>query len=485
MTEQRPSRILVVEDDEAHGEALRLALETDGHQVEGAKDAESALDRLRAREFDLVVSDLVLGRQDGLSLLREARRLDPELSVFLITGHGSVETAVAAMREGAADFLAKPVNIVELRTRVGRELEKRRLSEDNRRLRAQLDQRFGLEGLIGNSPAMQEVFETIRQAGPTDATVLLLGESGTGKEMVAQALHRLSPRSKKRFVAINCAALTETLIESELFGHVKGAYTGAQTAKEGKFEFAKGGTLFLDEIGDMPLSTQTKLLRVLEQRKVTPVGANEEREVDVRIIAATNRDLEARVREGRFREDLFYRLAVITVDLPPLRNRLQDLPLLVHHFQEEFSNKHRKEIHAIQPEVMDSFRHHVWPGNVRELRNVVETMVVLDRNGELGREDLPRHLLRREALPAAVPIDPEESASGIGMDAAPKEVAEAGGEAGGGQVEAWLVGKTLAEVEEELIRATLVKLEGNRAKAAKALGMGERTLYRKIKEFGL
>ncbi len=459
-----PARVLIVEDDAAHAEALREALEGEGLEVEVAHDADSGLDRLRARPFQVVLTDLRLGPRDGLELLREARRLDPELSVFLITGHGSLETAVQAMREGAADYLAKPVNLVELRTRVARELEKRRLAEDNRELRAALDDRFGLEGLIGNSPAMLVILNTIRQVGPTDATVLLLGESGTGKEMVARAIHRLSPRSSRRFVAINCAALTETLIESELFGHVKGAFTGAQGAKQGKFEYAQGGTLFLDEIGDMPQPTQAKLLRVLEERTVTPVGSNEERPVDVRIIAATNRDLLQRVREGSFREDLYYRLAVVTLDLPPLRERMEDLPLLAKHFVEECGRRHRKEVRGLSEEVLSLFRAYPWPGNVRELRNAIESMVVLDRDGELGADDLPPQL--RGLLPRS-----REEGAGPAAEAPAVDPVRA------------LVGKTLAEVEKELILATLEKVGGNRQKAARMLKIGERTLYRKLKEY--
>ncbi|HEX9794210.1 MAG TPA: sigma-54 dependent transcriptional regulator [Planctomycetota bacterium] len=471
--QEKSARLLVVEDDEAHAEALRVALESDGRLVEVADSVDSALDRLRARDFDLVLTDLVLGARDGLDLLREARRLDPELSVFLITGQGSVETAVRAMRDGAADYLAKPVNIVELRTRVARELEKRALSADNRELRAELERRQGLEGMIGNAPAMQQVYDLVRQAAPTDATVLLLGESGTGKEMIAQALHRLSPRSRRRFVAINCAALTESLIESELFGHVKGAFTGAQSAKEGKFEYARGGTLFLDEIGDMPPSTQAKLLRVLEQRKVVPVGANEEREVDIRILAATNRDLAARVRAGEFREDLFYRLAVLTIELPPLRERVEDIPLLAHHFRAEFAAKHGKELRGIAAAALDLLRAHPWPGNVREFRNVLETMAVLDRDGELGLDDLPAGLRDRPAPAAAAVVSPAESM------AAGDVPAPAGAEG------YRLLGHSLAEVERDLIAATLEEVAGNRQRAATMLGMGERTLYRKIKEYGL
>jgi two-component system, NtrC family, response regulator HydG len=490
------ARILVVEDDQPHAEALEAVLESEGYEVERADSTEAALDRLRARSFDVVLTDLILGERDGLELLREARRMLPELSVFLITGHASVETAVSAMREGAADYLTKPVNAAELRARVARELEKRKLAEDNQALRAELDHRFGLEGLVGNAPAIRRVYEMVRQAGPTDATVMLLGESGTGKELIARACHRLSPRSKRRFVAINCAALSDTLIESELFGHVKGAFTGAHATKEGKFRYAHGGTLFLDEIGDMPLSTQAKLLRVLEEGRVTPVGADESEEVDVRIVAATNLDLLNRVQEGRFRQDLYYRLAVVPIELPPLRERLEDIPLLCDFFRRDFAEKHGKQVDAIHDDVIERFRGHSWPGNVRELRNAIETMVVLDRDGELGLEDLPpglRHNERRSAgsqapggarLPAPTPgpVAAPSPALAAPPSAPPREITE---ESSLHRDAPQLAGKTLRDVEAELIRQTLTACQGNRQKAAELLGMGERTLYRKIKEYDL
>jgi two-component system response regulator HydG len=460
-------RILVVEDDQAHAEALQLALEAEGYEVECAEETEAALDRLRVREFDLVLTDLVLGERDGLELLREARRMLPDLSVFLITGHGSIETAVRAMREGAADYLTKPVNLAELRTRVVRELEKRALAADNLALRAELDSRYGLEGIIGNSQSIRTVFELVRQVGPTNATVLVLGESGTGKELIARACHQLSSRKKRRFVAINCAAMTDTLIESELFGHVKGAFTGANTHKDGKFQFADGGTLFLDEIGDMPLATQAKLLRVLEEGEVTPVGANEPIKVDVRIVAATNQDLMKRVESGKFRQDLYYRLAVVSVLLPALKDRQEDFALLADHFRQQFSEKHQKDVSVVRDNVLVRFRAHPWPGNVRELRNAIETMVVLDRDGELGLDDLPI-ALREGTGEVSLPANPMEN----GLHA-PSEPSYQ------------LVGKSLSEVERDLILETLDAMAGNRQKAAEKLGIGERTLYRKIKEYGL
>jgi len=467
-------RILVVEDDPAHAEALQLALETERCVVEIAGEVGAALDRLRARHFDLVLTDLKLGAESGLDLLQKVRKDHPSLSVILITGHGSVETAVGAMRAGAADYLTKPVNLEELRARVRRELDNRRLAEDVRELRAALDKRYGLEGLIGGSAAMHRVFDLVRQAGRTEATVLILGESGTGKELIARGLHRLSPRAANRFVAINCAALTESLIESELFGHVKGAFTGAHENKEGKFEYAHGGTLFLDEIGDMPLATQAKLLRVLENREVVPVGANAPRPVDVRILAATNRDLKARVREGKFREDLFWRLAVVMVEMPPLRERIEDLPLLAEHFLRQFRETHHKQVRGLEEPVMRRLRAHGWPGNVREFRNTLETMVVLDQDGMLGVEDLPVALRdlapQADAAPAVVTASVAAEPVSATSENAPRYT---------------LQGKTMAVVERDLIAVTLEAVGGNRQRAAERLGMGERTLYRKIKEFGL
>ena len=473
------ARLLVVDDDRNHAEAMQMALERDGYVVEIADTFQAAMDRFPIRKYDVVLTDLMLGDGNGLDLLKEIRERRPEVSVFLITGYGSVETAVEAMQVGAADYLTKPVNLAELRTRVERELEKQRLAEDNQELRKALNRRFGLEGMIGNAPGMVRVFDLLRQVGPTDATVLVLGESGTGKELIASALHRLSPRSKRRFVAVNCAALTESLIESELFGHTKGAFTGAHEGKEGKFEFADGGTIFLDEIGDMPLSTQGKLLRVLENREVVPVGANASRPIDVRIVAATNRDLKERIAKGEFREDLYYRLAVVEVETPALRDRLEDLPLLVDHFMHAFAERHGKTIPSISEDLLFVLRAHSWPGNVRELRNAVETMVVLDTDGSLGVEDLPlmlrdlepvvmppvEALLESDSLEQAeVPLDNEDSMASSNAPYPP-------------------IGKTLEQVEQDMILGTLEALEGNRQKAAKQLGIGERTLYRKIKGY--
>jgi len=456
LSPERPTRVLIVDDDEGHAEALSEGLEVEGAVCTLAHSGAEGIAHLSEQTFDAVLTDLVMPDRSGMDVLREATRLQPDAAVLLVTGHESVRTAVEAMREGASDYLAKPVDLAELRARLARAVESVRLKRTNVELQRLLVERFGFEGIIGQSPPMQRVFDVLGQVSGTNATVLLLGESGTGKELAARAIHTNSPRAKKPFVAVNCAALSEELIESELFGHVKGAFTGAIASKEGRFVYADGGTLFLDEVGDMPLSTQAKLLRVLEMREVVPVGGNAPVKVDVRLVSATNRDLEAMVREGNFREDLLYRLKVVTLRLPSLRDRRADLPLLVDHFVQEFARTHHRTIRGITPEARTVLSRHDWPGNVRELRNVIENMVVLAHGDVLGVEDMPDSI--RVHTPGA-----------------------ARGAGGGFE----LAGHSLAEVEKALIEANLALCEGNREKTAKLLGMGERTLYRKLKEYGL
>ncbi|MCK6448608.1 MAG: sigma-54 dependent transcriptional regulator [Planctomycetes bacterium] len=451
-------RVLIIDDDQAHAEALSDGLEVDGYACTIEHSGEKGIERASEQSFDAILTDLVMRDRSGLDVLQEARRLQPDSAVIMITGHGSVENAVDAMRLGAQDYLLKPVNIAELRTRLERALETVRLRRTNLELRRQLDKRFGFEGILGSSREMQRVFDILRQVSPTNATVLILGESGTGKELVARALHENSPRKDSRFVAVNCAALSEGLIESELFGHVKGAFTGAVAHKEGQIVHADGGTLFLDEVGDMPLLTQAKLLRVLESREVVPVGGNSPRKVDIRLIAATNRDLRAMAKEGKFREDLLFRLQVVTIELPPLRSRTGDIPLLVDHFVAELAEQHGRNVRGIAPEARAALARHPWPGNVRELRNAIENMVLLAHGDTLTVADIPDHLR---------------------AEAAPNEAR------GGGRGGLELAGRSLEEVERALIEANLHLTGGNREKTAKILGMGERTLYRKIKQYGL
>lgn len=455
-----PLKLLVVDDDEGHADALAEALELDGYACKVAGSGREALILLDEQMWDAVLTDLKMPDVSGLEVLADAVVRAPGVPVLVITGHASWETARDAIQGGAVDYLSKPVDLSELRTKLGRAVETARLRREhdelqrqNVELRRQIDKRYGFEGILGHSPQMQRVFEVLGQVADSSATVLILGESGTGKELIARAVHSNSPRAEANFVAVNCAALSEGLIESELFGHVKGAFTGAVSDKEGRIAYADQGTLFLDEVGDMPLSTQAKLLRVLEAREVTRVGGNEPRKVDIRLVAATNRDLHGMVAEGKFREDLLFRLQVVTIDLPPLRSRAGDVPLLVDHFLGELAQEHGRAVRGVSPEARALLVRYGWPGNVRELRNAVENMVLLARGDLLTVDDVP------------------ESIKG------------GDGSAGAGGFD--LAGRSLREVETELIRVNLDLMEGNRAKTAQVLGMGERTLYRKIKEYGL
>ena len=455
-----PARVLVVDDDETHAETLADALESDGYQCRVADSGKAAVEAMREEGFEVVLTDLVMHDLSGLHVLEEAKVLQPGAAVLVVTGHADWESARDAILRGAETYLSKPVNLGELRVTLTKAVENVRLRRRNEELlrenvdlRRQIDKRFGFEGILGHSPQMQRVFEVLAQVAGTTATVLILGESGTGKELAARAVHTNSPRADQRFVAVNCAALSEGLIESELFGHVKGAFTGALTAKEGRIAYADGGTLFLDEVGDMPLATQAKLLRVLETREVVQVGGNQSRKVDVRLVAATNQDLHERVRRGEFREDLLFRLQVVTIDLPPLRERQGDVPLLIDHFIGELAREHGRPVRGIHPEARALLARYPWPGNVRELRNAVENMVLLARGELLTVDDVPESVRGGQGVPAAGGYD--------------------------------LTGRSLEEVERELIRSNLELMEGNRAKTAQVLGIGERTLYRKLKEYGL
>ncbi|NCF55941.1 MAG: response regulator, partial [Planctomycetia bacterium] len=395
---------------------------------------------------------LVLGDRDGLDLIREAQAIDPFIAVVVVTGHGTVETAVEAMQLGAVDYLRKPVDLAGLRIRVNRALEGAALKKRAEELERTIDDRFGFEGIIGSSHAMHAIVQKLKQVATTDASILILGESGTGKELIAKAIHANSRRKGNVFVPLNCAALGEGVLESELFGHERGAFTGASSLRKGRFEHADGGTLFLDEVGDIPTTVQVKLLRVLEEREVVRMGSNDAVPTDVRLICATHRDLRQRIEEEKFREDLFYRINVVTIEIPPLRDRSVDIPLLVHHFLDEYSRVHDKSIEGISREALRVLIAYSWPGNVRELKNAIENMVVTCLGTVLELEDLPGH------------IRPQSSSIGVGS---------------------FPVGTTIQELERELIRNTLEMVEGNRRKAAEALGIGERTLYRKIDEYGL
>ena len=448
-------RVLVIDDEENHAQTMAECLERVGYECTVATEGAEAVRLLEQDCFDIVVTDLVMEEVDGMAILRRVKQLSPETEVILISAHGTLRHAVEAMEHGALTYLTKPLDLKEFRAKVARAAERVEMLRSNRELRRQLEERFGFEELIGNSPRMRRIITVLQQIAPTSATVLIEGETGTGKELVAKAIHNNSPRKNKRFVAVNCAAFAESLIESELFGHERGAFTGADRVRIGKFEYASGGTLFLDEVGDMPLSTQVKLLRVLEHGEIVRLGSNEPIKVNVRIISATNRDLQELVEQGKFRHDLYYRLKVASVRLPPLRERMEDIPLLIEHFLKELTAKHGRAIRAIAPSVRRLFMRYDWPGNVRELRNVLESMIVVDMDGVLGEDDLAEtgFPLQETGHP------PSEEAS--------------------------LIGKPLDEVERWYIMKALELTRGNREEAARLLQIGERTLYRKIKRYGL
>jgi two-component system response regulator HydG len=448
-------RVLVVDDDEPHAEAVAESLKRVGYDCVVATSGQEGLRLIEEQNFDIVLSDLIMDGVGGLEVLKKAKQELPDAEVVILTGHGTIKTAVTAMQAGAATYLTKPLDIGELRTVVDKASQSQRLARSNLELQRQLNERFGFEGVVGNSPLMHAVVARLRQIAPTSATVLITGESGTGKELVAKALHVNSPRKNKPFVPLNCGELSENILESELFGHVKGAFTGADRERMGRFEHANGGTLFLDEVGDIPMTTQIKLLRVLETGQIVRVGTNEPIHVNVRLISATHRDLTESIAAGKFRQDLYHRLKVVSVKLPPLRSRREDIPLLIDFFLREFQGSHGKTVAGVSPAVRKTLMAYHWPGNVRELRNTIESMVVMDSDGILDVDDLT------EDLQGAVgSVEPGSGAS-------------------------HLVGRSMDEIEKFYITETLKVTSGNREEAAKTLGIGERTLYRKLKEYGI
>ena len=449
-TDAKPT-VLVVDDDKNTRDGLDRALART-YNVRLAPGADAALGVLKSERVDILLTDVRMPGIDGLVLMRRAIAHDPDLIWILLTAYGNVETAVEAMKQGAYDFLTKPVNLDHLDLLLKRALRTRTVEFENINLQEQLDSKFGMQNMVGSTPAMQRLFEVIRQAAPTQATVLIQGESGTGKELVAHAVHRLSTRAKGPFIAVHCAALAPSLLEAELFGHEKGAFTGAVSRRRGRFEMADGGTLFLDEVSEVGSSVQVKLLRVLEEHQFERVGGDETIDVDLRLIAATNRDLKGLVATGEFREDLFFRLDVINVNLPPLRERAGDIPVLCDHFVREFNERNRKDVQGITSDAVAILSSYAWPGNVRELRNTIEKMVVLARSERLTARDLPpniRDAVRSEGL---IPMR------------------------GGGA-------ESLSETERRMILATLRRCGNNRTKAAGELGISRRTLHRKLKQY--
>ena len=446
--------VVVIDDDEGNRKSIEMALRKDGYGVTSFASGPQGLLYLKENGADLLVTDLRMPAMDGLEVLKVAKLHDPGLAVLVITGFGSVESAVDAMKQGADDYLQKPVNLVELRKRVAAAVEKRRLAQEVRQLRERLEEKFSFGTIIGASRAMQQVLHQLSLVAPTRSSVLIVGESGTGKELIANALHQNSPRKESRFLPINCAAIPADILESELFGHERGAFTGAVQRKPGKFELADRGTLFLDEIGELPLALQAKLLRVLEDRSFMRVGGTETITVDVRIIAATNSNLEARVAAGTFRNDLYYRLKVLTIEIPPLRDRPEDIPLLARRFFEAFKAENSRPNLQLSPEVIEVLTQARWEGNVRELRNLIESLVIL-AGGDTKVITL-EHLPENYRTPPLAPVVPRPDT---------------------GQP------RTMEEIEKEAILKTLEQTGGNRTRAADLLGIGLRTLQRKLREY--
>ncbi len=453
-----PLHVLVIDDEKAHAEVVAESLERVGHSCTIATSGSAGARKMEQEDFDVVVTDLRMSDMDGLAILRKARHDLPDAEVVVITGHGDVKTAVEAIKQGAANYLTKPVDLAELRAIIDKAGDRARLAHANRELKRQLDEKFGFEGVVGNSPRMHDLIAKLRTVAPTNASVLILGETGTGKELVARAIHYNSPRRAKPFVALNCTALNENLLDDELFGHEAGAFTGADKIRKGRFEYANGGTLFLDEVGDMPLPLQAKLLRVLENGEVSRIGSNEPIRVNVRVISATHRDLEAMVAEGKFRQDLYFRLKVVTLKLPPLRERREDIPLLAAQFLKESAARHGKPAPGgFSEAVRKAMPGYDWPGNVRELRNLVDSMVVQDTDGVLDLDDVQ---------------EGESLCSRQAHDQASQEPGR-------------LVGRPLTEVERYYIERALELTGGNREEAARLLGIGERTLYRRITDWSI
>lgn len=450
----KPSRItvLVVDDDPGHRNMLTTLLADWGFRVEGAEDGETAVDRCRERAFDLILMDVRMAGISGIEALREIKGYNPAIPILIMTAYSNVETAVEAIKAGAYDYLTKPLDFDDLRLTMERALDHAALRDENRALRQTIASSFDPGGIIGQSAPMRRLMEMLATVAPSEATVMITGESGTGKELIARAIHANSPRRKGPYIAVNCAALTETLLESELFGHEKGAFTGAEKRREGRFLAADKGTIFLDEIGEMPLPMQVKLLRVIQEREIQRVGGDQTLKVDVRIVAATNRDLLAEVEGGRFRQDLYYRLNVVALALPPLREREEDIPLLATHFLKRFADTNGKRIKGFTPEAMDRLLKHSWPGNVRELENAVERAVVLAMGEYVSERELPPQLSDREN--------------------------------GMGRSEGTFATLTLEELERRAILDALDAAGGNKSEAARRLGITRKTMHAKLVKYG-
>ncbi len=448
------TKILVVDDEPSHRQMLEAVLTADGYEVQQANDGQEAINSVEERFYDLILMDVRMSRVSGIEALKKIKELSPGIPVIIMTAYASVSTAVDALKSGAYDYLTKPLDIEELKILVSKALRQRQLEQENVYLRERLGDRFDFSNIIGRSSAMRDLFETVALVAPTEATVLIVGESGTGKELIANAIHQNSPRTDRPFIKVNCAALPETLLESELFGHEKGAFTGALARKQGRFQLAHRGSIFLDEIGEMSPTTQTKILRVLQEREFEPLGSTQTVKVDTRVVTATNKNLKEEIQEGRFREDLYYRLNVVALEVPPLRERREDISLLTDFFLKQYAEKNRRLIKGFTPRAMDLLMRHGWPGNVRELENVVERAVIMARGDVISQTELPDTLreLEAETEKATVDLTP---------------------------------GRSLKEMEREMILRTLEDTGGNRTRSAEILGISRRTLQLKLKDYGV
>ena len=455
-----PARILLIDDEPGSREGLGLLLRREGYQVEAADSGEAALPLLSEQSFEVILTDLFLPGVSGIDLLKRVKEMALPANVILITGQASAETAVEAMKEGAFDYITKPVNVDKLKVLIAKAVEKSRLVAENLYLRQQLRGKYKFTNIIGNSPAIQQVFARMEKILSTDSTVLILGASGTGKELVARAIHFNGPRKDKPFIAINCGAIPADLLESELFGHVRGAFTGAIADKPGKFELAHEGTIFLDEIGDMPQHLQMKLLRVLQEQEVERVGGTRRIKLNVRLISATNTDLETQVRLGQFREDLFYRLNVIPIHLPPLRERREDVPLLARHFLTKLCSEMKRPLMTLTPAALRALEAYDWPGNVREMENVIERSVALTDGMSIDRQDLPPQFTGGADGQSRLPV-PSVTAAGVNLP------------------------EIIDMIEQAMIRQALELSGGVKARAAQLLGLNRTTLVEKLKRFDL
>ena len=447
-----PKKILVVDDDETHRLMLHATLESEGYTVHEADDGLTAVEAVKKEFYDLVLMDIRMAHMSGIDALREIKRISPGIPALIMTAFASIETAVEAVKSGAYDYITKPLDIEKLKRSIASELEHSDLRQEVAILKERIGDKFDLSNIIGKSRRMREIFELLAMAAPSDATVLIQGESGTGKELIANAIHQNSSRASNPLIKVNCAALPESLLESELFGHERGAFTGAVSMRKGRFELADSGSIFLDEISEMAPAMQAKLLRVTQEGEFERVGGMKTIEADVRIISATNKDLEQEIREGRFREDLFYRLNVISVPLPPLRERKEDIPLLAEHFLSIYSEKNRRLMKGFQPKALDLLMRYDWPGNIRELENTIERSVIMTRGDHISPVDLPMNI---QSL---------------------------GGELEGDNTGV-LPGWSMREVEKDLIIKTLERTNGNKTKAAEILGINRKTLQNKIREY--